>query len=325
MRRSGQLFVSLGNNPTAEEAFNRSIDFEDSDATHLDLCMAYLAAKKPADCLTETGKVIFRDPQNAAAWRIQSRAWKMQGDSAHVESSRKQADALPSNPQDMPELPIPAARLSPKQRARLKHEESDLAKMIANALNDLATTEAREGKFPLALTHFHEAEQWHPAVPGLMRNIGLAADRVQDYPEVVRTLRKVVSANPTDRLARTILGSALFSTNAFAEAAQVFSPLGDSALQEPGVAYAWVESLIKLNRFPLAAALLDKWQQLPLTADTFILIAQARSQNGRLSACSHRMPSRSGARPKDSQGPLLRGSRIAPRRPFARGRSRASI
>jgi tetratricopeptide (TPR) repeat protein len=85
---------------------------------------------------------------------------------------------------------------------------------------------------------------------------------------------------PPTQLARTILGSALFSTNNFAAAAQVFSPLGDAALREPGVAYAWVESLIKLKRFPQAAAILDKWQQLPLTADTYILIAQARSQMG---------------------------------------------
>jgi len=280
MRRLGQLLVTLGTYPKAEDVLNRSIAFEDSDATHLDLCIAYLAAKQPADCLTETGKVILRDPQNSAAWRVQSDAWKIQGDSAHAESSRKQADALPPNSEDMPESPIPAAKLSSVQRARLKHEQSDLAKIIANALNDLGITEAHEGKFSLALTHFHEAEQWHSAVPGLMRNVGLAADRVQDYPEVVRALREVIASNPRDQLARTILGSALFSTNAFAEAAQVFSPLGESALQEPGVAYAWVESLIKLNRFRQAAALLDKWQQLPVTAETLILIAQARSQMG---------------------------------------------
>jgi len=71
----------------------------------------------------------------------------MQGDSAHAESSRKQADALPSNPEDMPESPIPAAKLSSVQRARLKHEQSNLAKIFANALNDLGITEAREGKF----------------------------------------------------------------------------------------------------------------------------------------------------------------------------------
>jgi tetratricopeptide (TPR) repeat protein len=280
MRRAGQTFVLLGDDRKAEEVLNRSMDFEDAAATHLDLCAAYLAAKKPSDCLTETGKVILRDPQNAAAWRIQSEAWKMEGDSAHAESSRKQADSLPDNPQGLPDPLIGATKLSPAQRTKLKAEQSDLAKIIANALNDLGTTEARESNFTLALTHFHEAEQWQPALPGLMRNVGLASARVQDYPDAARALRKVIAADPSDELARTILGSALFSTNAFAEAIQVFSPLGDSALPEPGVAYAWVESLIKLNRFRQASTLLDKWQQLSLTPDTYILIAQARSQMG---------------------------------------------
>jgi Response regulator receiver domain len=153
MRRAGQTFVLLGDDRKAEEVLNRSIDFEDAAATHLDLCAAYLAAKKPSDCLTETGKVILRDPQNAAARRIQSEAWKMEGDSAHAESSRKQADSLPDNPQDLPDPLIVATLLSPAQRTKLKAEQSDLAKIIANALNDLGTTEARESNFPLALTH----------------------------------------------------------------------------------------------------------------------------------------------------------------------------
>ena len=280
LRRIGQISVLLGDFPKAQDAFNRSIDFEDAAATHLDLCAAYLADKKPSDCLTETAKVILRDPQNAAAWRVQSEAWKMERDAAHRDSSLKQAESLPPNPQDFPKALIPPAKQSPAQRTKLKREQSGLATILANALNDLGTTEARESNFALALTHFHEAEQWQPTLPGLMRNIGLAAARVQDYPEAVRALRKVVAADPSDQLARTILGSALFSTTNFAEAAQVFSPLGDAALQEPGVAYAWVECLIKLKRFPEATAILDKWQRLPLTADTYILIAQARSQMG---------------------------------------------
>ena len=280
MRRAGQILVALSDYSKAEDVLNRSIDFEDAASTHLDLCAAYLASKNPSDCLTETAKVILRDPQNAAAWRVQSEAWKMNGDVAHAESSMKQAEALTNNPQDLPPRLVSTGRLSSSQRSQLKQEQSDLAKIIANALNDLGTTEARESNFPLALTHFHEAEQWLPTLPDLMRNIGLAAARLQDYPETVRALRKVIATNPSDQLVRTILGTALFSTNAFAEAIRVFGPLGDSALQEPGVAYAWIESLIKLNRFPQAGALLDKWQQLPLTPDNYILIAQARSQMG---------------------------------------------
>jgi tetratricopeptide (TPR) repeat protein len=280
LRRTGQILVMRASYSEAENVYKRSLDFEDAAATHLDLCMAYLSAKQAGDCLSETGKVILKDPQNAAAWRVQSEAWKMKGDSSHADASLKQAEELPANPGDMPAPLLAVTTLSPVQRARITFQQSELAKILANTLNDLGAAEARESKFQLALSHFHEAERWQPALPGLMRNLGLAADRVSDYPEAVRALRGVVAANPHDQLARTVLGSALFSTNAFAEAAQVFAPLGDSALQEPGVAYAWAVSLIKLNRFQQAGALLDKLEQQPLPAEIFVLVAQARSQMG---------------------------------------------
>jgi len=280
LRRTGQHFVAAGNFPQAEKIYTRSIDFQDSAATHLDLCMAYLLAEKPDDCLSETSKVILRDPQNAAAWRVQSKAYRAKNDFEHAKASLLQAEAFPDSPTEIPLVAIAPAKLSTAQRAELKSKQADLAKIIATALNDLGTPEAREGKFPLALDHFQEAERWYPSLPGLMRNIGLSADRVSDYHEVVRALRKVVAADSHDQLARIILGSAFFSTHAFGEAVQTFAPLGDAAFEEPGVAYAWADSLIRLNRFPEASALLDNLEQRPLTADTFILIAQARSQMG---------------------------------------------
>jgi len=280
LRRTGQHFVAAGNFPQAEKIYTRSIDFQDSAATHLDLCMAYLLAEKPDDCLSETSKVILRDPQNAAAWRVQSKAYRAKNDFEHAKASLLQAEAFPDSPTEIPLVAIAPAKLSTAQRAELKSKQADLAKIIATALNDLGTPEAREGKFPLALDHFQEAERWYPSLPGLMRNIGLSADRVSDYHEVVRAVRKVVAADSHDQLARIILGSAFFSTHAFGEAVQTFAPLGDAAFEEPGVAYAWADSLIRLNRFPEASALLDNLEQRPLTADTFILIAQARSQMG---------------------------------------------
>ncbi len=204
----------------------------------------------------------------------------MKNDFSHAAEALKQAQALPDHSEEMPAIPGGATKLLPAERSRLKATESELAKTLANALNDLGTAEAREGKFQLSLAHFHEAERWQPTLPGLMRNIGLAAERVSDYPEAVRALRGVVADDPNDRLARIILGTALFSTHAFADAARVFTPLGDSALQEPGVAYAWADSLIKTNRFHEAGVLLDKLEQRPLAAETFILIAQSRSQMG---------------------------------------------
>ncbi|HXJ91197.1 MAG TPA: tetratricopeptide repeat protein [Candidatus Binatia bacterium] len=169
---------------------------------------------------------------------------------------------------------------TPGQRQSAKAQEKELSKILASALNDLGATEARQQKFDLALAHFHEAERWRADTPGLMRNIGMAAVRIADYPEAVRALRLVLVAEPHDQVVRSLLGTSLFSTQNFAEAVQVFAPLGDSALREPELAYAWVVSLVRTAQFPQATALLDKVEKQPLPAETLVLVAQAWSQMG---------------------------------------------
>ena len=158
--------------------------------------------------------------------------------------------------------------------------EDELREILSSALNDLGAVEARQEQFALALSHFQEAEKWNSETSGLLRNIGMAAARLSDYKETVRTLRPLVAASPSDNVARSMLALALFSTNAFQEAVKIFAPLGDSVLQQPELAYAWASSLVHINQFPKAASLLDKMQQRPLTPETLILVAQAWSQMG---------------------------------------------
>jgi tetratricopeptide (TPR) repeat protein len=211
----GRLKLTEGAASEATEIYRRSLDFEDSPDTRIDLSTAY------------------RVPKATAA-----------------------------------------------QRQSAKAQERELSKTLASALNDLGAAEARQQKFDLALAHFHEAERWRADTPGLTRNIGMAAVRVSNYPEAVRAFRLVLAADPHDRVARSLLGTSLFSIQNFSEAVQVFTPLGDSVLQEPELAYAWADSLIRTTQFPQATALLDKLEKQQLPAETLILIAQAWSQMG---------------------------------------------
>lgn len=169
---------------------------------------------------------------------------------------------------------------SSRQAAANIEREKELRKMLSGALNDLGTVEARQEQFTMALAHFREAERWYADTPGLMRNMGMAAARVEDYPECARALRPVIVANPKDALARSMLGMALFMTSSFSEAADVFAPLGDSALERPELAYSWAASLVRVNRYQEASALLDKLEARPLSPDTMILVAQTWSQMG---------------------------------------------
>lgn len=280
LRRIGRLKLTEGAAPEAIEIYRRSIDFEDAPDTHVDLAAGDLASNRLDDCLSEVANTIASNPENAYAWHVYSKVLTARKDYDRAADAQREAARLAGSDAVAKfdsEIPFNATLA---QRQSAKAQERELSKTLASALNDLGTTEARQQKYDLALAHFHEAERWHGDTPGLMRNIGMAAVRVSNYAEAARALRPVVKAHPRDQVARSLLATSLFSTNKFAEAVQVFTPLGDSVLREPELAYAWVASLVKTTQFPQATALLDKLEKQPLTAETLILVAQTWSQMG---------------------------------------------
>lgn len=279
LRQIGRLKSIEGASPEAIEILRRSIDFQDSPDTHVDLAAAYFAVGQLDKCLSETANTIAASPENAGAWHLYAKVLTEKKDYRRAEGAKQEASRLVTGDAAHSDLDIPQ-HPTPKQRQSARVQERELSKMLASALNDLGTTEARQQKFDLALAHFHEAERWRADTPGLMRNIGLAAVRLSDYHEAVRALRPVVAADPSDQVARSLLGTSLFSIQNFSEAVRVFAPLGDSVLQEPELAYAWADSLIKTTRFPQATVLLDKLEKQTLPPETLVLVAQAWSQMG---------------------------------------------
>lgn len=300
LRNFAELQMAQDQAAQSIETYRRSIDFEDASGTHLDLALAYLRADHPDQALSQATDVLVADPQNARAWRVQGQVWMWKGNYGQaVESLRKSATLQPAaetsrllqlalakarnDPGPMAASGTALEELLPKPKmtpAELQARQRRLRKVLGNALNDLGTAEARQQQFPLALAHFHEAEQWLPDTLGVMRNIGMAATRTGDYAEAARALRPVVAAGRNDEVARSMLGMALFSTGAYGDAAATFAPLDDSVLEHPELAYAWAESLVKLNRYTEAAGLLDKLESRPLSNSTQLLVAQAWSQMG---------------------------------------------
>jgi tetratricopeptide (TPR) repeat protein len=314
LRDFAELQLAQAQAAQSIETYRRSLDFEDAPGTHLDLALAYLRADHPDQALSQATDVLVSDPQDARAWRVQGQAWMWKGNYGQaVESLRKSAALQPAsetsrllrialsraskhqNPGQSAPSEAPLSEFVPKPKittTELQTRQRRLRKILGGALNDLGAAEARQEQFPLALAHFHEAEQWQPDTPGLMRNIGMAASRTGDYAEAARALLPVVAADRNDDVARSMLGMALFSTGSYGEAAATFAPLGDSVLERPELAYAWAESLVKLNRYTDAAAVLDKLESRPLATSTQLLVAQAWSQMGnypRTVAACHRV------------------------------------
>jgi tetratricopeptide (TPR) repeat protein len=120
--------------------------------------------------------------------------------------------------------------------------EAFLAAVLGGSFNDLATAEALGEKYQEALDHYREAARWDPEIPGLQRNLGLAAYFAGQPAEAIRLLSKVVAQTPREAHARAVLGLAYFSVGNFAKTVQTIIPAAEQALQDPQVDLAWATS-----------------------------------------------------------------------------------
>lgn len=172
------------------------------------------------------------------------------------------------------------AKLTPEEKQQAQDEEKYLRQILGSGFNDLGTSEARQQQFDSAFQHFQQAERWNPEIPGLGRNLGVAAFKVGNYREATNALSKQLAANPTDASVRAMLGISQFSSNQFADAAKTFDPLGDVAMSEPGIAYPWAASLARTGQTSRAGEILAHLEQQQVSPDTLFLIGQTWSELG---------------------------------------------
>lgn len=241
---------------------------------------------------TSLGRILAREGNREEAAKYVRRAKEME--SRALQNAQSYVASMSSEDEQMPgvlsQLPKPQPEeegaeahpsagskepsLTPEQKRDIEEREKRVRTLVASSFNDWGTAEARQGMFGQALIHFHEAERWDPNTPGLMRNIGMASIRVEGYGEAVRTLSVAVEQNPSDKLARSLLGVALFSLNRYSEAAKQFNLVGEELLNDVRVGYAWAFSLSRDNQPKEASAVLDKLTAKQLPADLFVLSGQ---------------------------------------------------
>jgi tetratricopeptide (TPR) repeat protein len=160
-----------------------------------------------------------------------------------------------------------------EKRAALAQEKR-LRAVLGASFNDLATSEAMRQQYALALDHYQEAERWEPETPGLLRNLGITAMKARKYSEAVKPLSDVLSADPKDDAIRAMLGMSYYVTDQYKEAAHTIAPLGDAAMKDPGLGYAWADSLVKQQDLQRAGEVLDKLERIPLSTETLMLMGQ---------------------------------------------------
>jgi len=203
---------------------------------------------------------------------------------ALLNSQDDQAMELSSQPVDptVPLDPSVLARsgLSEETQKAAVTEENRLRLILGSSFNDLATSEAIRRDYSSALSHYQEAERWDPTVPGLLRNLGVAAFRVQNYQECVRALSQVLAGDPSNAGVRAMMGSAYFALDKYREAAETIAPLGQRAMQDSTLGYAWAASLSRLGELGHATQVLEVYEKSDLSPDALVLVGQLWTDMG---------------------------------------------
>lgn len=209
-------------NQRAERLFRKAIALaERSGDTHNDIRKAY----------TSLGRILIASGRAAEGEQYFEKARAIQqniitdnqersgmGDSGGSGVSSADVPSLPQNEQPVDlggtgkdaatpfgRNPLSHAKLTQAQQRQAAAQEEFLRSVLGGAFNDLATVEAMQKQYAVALGHYREAEGWDPKVPNLMRNLGFTAYRAGNQPEAIRALRKALALAPGDDAARALL------------------------------------------------------------------------------------------------------------------------
>lgn len=161
-------------------------------------------------------------------------------------------------------------------------EESYLAEILGASFNDLATAEALQAKYQDAFGHYHEAARWNPQIPGLQRNLGLAAYFAGQPAEAIRLLSKTISEAPGDSHARAVLGLAYFFRGDFGKSVLAIRPIAEQALQDPELGLAWATALAQIGDKNASSRALERLEtsgKLLEAIDQFERTAQKQPSN----------------------------------------------
>ncbi|MFZ0305403.1 MAG: tetratricopeptide repeat protein [Terracidiphilus sp.] len=161
-----------------------------------------------------------------------------------------------------------------------RQREAVLTPVIAQAFNDLGTSQAVRKNYPEALESYRQAEKWDPHLPGLAKNLGICAFRVNDFATAAQALAPVVDQGEASPALRAMLGISYFSTDHYAEAARTFAPMGDAGMTDGETGYAWAASLAHLGDMKQATGVLSAYEAQPRNDEEMLLVGQLWTEIG---------------------------------------------
>jgi tetratricopeptide (TPR) repeat protein len=225
LRQLGRLRLVESAFPQAIEIYRRSLDFEDSPDTRLDLAMGELGANRPDEAIADSNRILASDPNNVRALTISGRA------SMSKQDYPRAADALSRAVQRAPDVEtlysLGISLLSSKDPADKDRAAAVFRQMIQfagdnSSLHVLFGRAYRDANdIPSAIREFQRAIALDTKTPHAHYFLALAHLAVNEWkptPEIRSEFRKELEFHPRDYLANYLVGFLASSERQYGDA-----------------------------------------------------------------------------------------------------------
>ena len=225
LRQIARLRLVESAYPQAIEIYRRSLDFENSPDTRLDLAMSELGANRPDEAIADSSRVLASDPNSVRALTISGRASMSKQDYAKAAEALSRAVQLSPDVETYYSLGI--SLLSTKNPADKDRAAAVFRQMVQFA-GDNASLHVLFGRayrdandMPAATREFERALALDTKAPHAHYFLALARLAVNEWkptPEIRAEFRKELEFHPRDYLANYLMGFLASSDRQYPEA-----------------------------------------------------------------------------------------------------------
>jgi tetratricopeptide (TPR) repeat protein len=211
LREMAHLRLVEGALPASIDIYKRSLDFEDTPGTRIDLAVAYLQSEKPDDALTEAGKAILADPSDPRGWHVQGAAYLMKKEYTQAADSLRRSISIRNDHEAAYSLAVSLLGAHQKEQAAavFKLMEKGAAKpgvlhvLEARAYRDAGNLDDAVAELKTALAIDPKTRHAHY----LLGLVYLLQEEWAPQPKIRDQFLAELQLNPRDFLSNYLLGA----------------------------------------------------------------------------------------------------------------------
>jgi tetratricopeptide (TPR) repeat protein len=211
LRRVAHLRLVEDAFPAAIDLYKRSLDFEDSPSTRIDLAIADLRAKKFDDALTEVRTAILKDAEDSRAWRIQGMAYMSKEQYGPAADSLQRSIAIRDDLEAAYSLGICFLAVHEKEKAAALFRKMDEEAANRGAMHVLMARAYRDaGYLDDAVRELETALKLNPKTAHahyLLGVVYLLQEEWAPKPKIREQFLAELRLNPRDFLSNYLLGA----------------------------------------------------------------------------------------------------------------------